>query len=721
MAKQPKKGSAPENPSRRPPVDPAERAPRQLVVMADPAARLRAGRELASEAGADTGSLARLLQFEGAEMAPLFGPSEERLRRDAASFAAARGAEVPDLSVYYRVEAPDDRLDALAERLLAQPTLVAAYVKPPAEPAQRRLNDMAPAAAEAPATTADFTSRQGYLDAAPGGIDARFAWTKPGGGGAGVRIIDIEGAWRFSHEDLVESQGGVIGGVPPNHRGWRNHGTAVLGEFSGDRNGFGVAGICPDANVRAISIFGVGSSTSVAVRQAADALSPGDIILIEVHLAGPRFNFEPRNDQLGYIAVEWWPDDFDAIRYATSRGVIVVEAAGNGAENLDDFIYGIRPAGFPPDWRNPFNRANRDSGAIMVGAGAPPPGTHGRDNGPDRSRLDFSNYGALVDVQGWGLEVTTCGYGDLQGGRNEDLWYTDQFGGTSSASPIVVGALACVQGALRGANKPLLTPATARDLLRTSGSPQQDAPSRPASQRIGNRPNLQETISRLVPPLLTSVPLHRYWNPTIGDHLYTTNFNELGTGRAGYRYERIQCYVMPKKGAGTVPLRRYWNPQTTDHFYTTRFGELGTGRAGYILEGVQCHVYNTPQADRVPLHRYYRKAIGNHFYTTDFTELGTGRFGYKYEGIQCYVFAQQIAVPASVGFEETEEQGLAAEGFSLAGEMAGLQAEDPELSSELPETFAAAWSDGDQEDELSDTFEIERKEGPREVTITIKF
>ena len=48
-----------------------------------------------------------------------------------------------------------------------------------------------------------------------------------------------------------------------------------------------------------------------------------------------------------------------------------------------------------------------------------PPGTHGRNHGADRSRLDFSNYGALIDAQGWGREVTTCGYGDLQGGANE--------------------------------------------------------------------------------------------------------------------------------------------------------------------------------------------------------------------------------------------------------------------------------------------------------------
>ena len=55
-----------------------------------------------------------------------------------------------------------------------------------------------------------------------------------------------------------------------------------------------------------------------------------------MHRPGPRFNFATRADQRGYIAVEWWPDDFAAILNATNRGIIVVEAAGNGAENLDD-------------------------------------------------------------------------------------------------------------------------------------------------------------------------------------------------------------------------------------------------------------------------------------------------------------------------------------------------------------------------------------------------
>ena len=115
---------------------------------------------------------------------PLFGVGEERLQARASSLAAETGEHVPDLSVYYHVEAPEERIDKVAKRLLQVDGIEAAYVKPPSEPAQLKLNDMTPRA-ESPPATPDFTARQGYLDAAPGGIDARYAWTLAGGVQAG--------------------------------------------------------------------------------------------------------------------------------------------------------------------------------------------------------------------------------------------------------------------------------------------------------------------------------------------------------------------------------------------------------------------------------------------------------------------------------------------------------------------------------------------------------
>jgi hypothetical protein len=425
-------------------------------------------------------------------------------RRPSATLAASIDDDaVTALSRYFVVQGVLEGHEELAQRLREIDSVHGAYVKPPAalpialndsaapgDPVV--LNDMAPSAEDPPPASPDFSGRQGYLEAPPAGVGARWAHSQPGGRGKGVNVIDVEGSWRLTHEDLVGHLCGLLGGTPSDDLGWRNHGTAVLGIVGSAANRFGTLGIAPEAFIRTVSIFGASSSSAAAIRQAADALSAGDILLIELQRRGPLGSMF---GQGGYIAVEWWPDDFDAIAYAVSRGVIVVEAAGNGSQNLDDPTYDTPQTGFPSGWRNPLGGA-RDSGAVLVGAGAPPPGTHDMSWGPDRSRLDFSNYGSRVDVQAWGREVTTCGYGDLQGGVNqEDAWYTDKFSGTSSASPIVVGALACAQGILRAANAPL-TPATARRLLRETGSPQQGGPGADVSQNIGSRPDIAALVRR---------------------------------------------------------------------------------------------------------------------------------------------------------------------------------------------------------------------------------
>jgi len=455
---------------------------RQLIVIAKKNVSLdRLNEESIPSSDNRNDSLISMLASEKVQIQPLFNVEQIQ---PASSFSLEQDVDIPDFSKYYKVSAPDEKLEELVEKLRNSSEVEDAYIKPAPELARLAAE---PIPDVAPPASPDFSVRQGYLDAAPVGVDARHAWAFPGGKGNGVKIVDIEGAWKFSHEDLRQNQGGVIGGTPSSEIGWRNHGTAVIGEISGDENALGVTGISPNAKIHAVSIFGPEQTSSTAIVQAANALNSGDIILIELHAPGPRFNFQSRpEDQKGYIAIEWWPDDFDSIRYATAKGIIVVEAAGNGAEDLDDTIY-----------ENRFNRNNRDSGAILVGAGAPPPGTHGRNHGPDRSRLPFSNYGSIVDTQGWGREVTTTGYSDLQGGGNEDVWYTDQFSGTSSASPIIVGTVACLQGIVKARGQAALKPSRVRELLRNSGSPQQDEPTRPRTQRIGNRPDLKQLINML--------------------------------------------------------------------------------------------------------------------------------------------------------------------------------------------------------------------------------
>jgi len=437
-----------------------------ILVLSDP--DKRTFMEAAAPSAQDVRSIERVLAEQGAVMQPLFrgpaGPPKETLSR-------AGGP------VYYSVAADDDRLEELAELVRGRAEVEGAYVKPAAEPPN--LNSMTPSAMTPPIITPDFSPRQGYLEpSSAGGVDARHAWTWPGGTGEGVRIIDMEWGWTLDHESLP----GMRVVLGPNDSAYYHHGTAVVGVIAGSGDGFGIQGIAPGARMGVASFSS--TPTARAIDTAAAALSSGDILLLEIHRPGPGQDFAQRHDQLGYIPIEWWPDDFEAIRRAVQRGIIVVEAAGNGAQDLDDPVYQSPAPGFPPSWRNPLTVAGPDSGAVLVGAGAPPSSNHG----PARSRLPFSNFGSRVDVQGWGREVVTAGYGDLQGGHRT-RHYTDAFSGTSSASPIVVGVLACAQGVAL-ARRELLTPGSARDLVRTHVAPQPTT----STENIGGLPDLRQLI-----------------------------------------------------------------------------------------------------------------------------------------------------------------------------------------------------------------------------------
>jgi len=329
--------------------------------------------------------------------------------------------EVADLtsyfSLYLRRHAVD--LPALLARLNAIRAVEIAY--PVGD--QRRLSPPV----DIPPTTPDYSPQQGYGEAAPLGIDAVYASTFPGGDGAGVAVADIEIGWEWTHEDLETCVGGLVdvGTLYTDDYDFIDHGTAVLGQiFAGD-NGYGVTGLAPGASCYYAPDFTDEYWTDIprAMLAAMDQrLQPGDVILLEAQAFGPNYD-DTTPSQVGLVPVEWEPGDYDAIRTAVTNGYIVVEAGANGYEDLDDPVYNGR-----------FDITQYDSGAILVAAGTPP------TDPPGHVPEYYTNWGSRMDLHAWGSLVITTGYGDLfDGGGDIQQRYTSQFGGTSSASPIVAG------------------------------------------------------------------------------------------------------------------------------------------------------------------------------------------------------------------------------------------------------------------------------------------
>lgn len=434
--------------------------------------RARSGR-LVSMAKADLTNANRILtERAGLTTARLFSRPEISLDLDRAEAQAASGRELADLNNYYLVKLDNPGV-AAAEQLInelnALPEVEIAYAQPIPEPAVMSAAEVAarreheggasPVSAAPPfgglgPGTPDFESMQGYLGAAPTGVDAYAAWTYAGGRGETVKVIDVELGWNWTHEDMKTPffQGG--------EEAYSDHGIAVTGEFMGQDNGYGITGIANNVEAGCHSVWNVPPSDAFDI--AISQLDAGDIFIIELHCPGP---------DGPYIALEYWQACFDVISMGTARGVICLQAAGNGSADFDD-----------PRYEGRFDRSLRDSGSIIVGA----------TDGADLDPAYFTNHGERVDLAGWGWDVVTTGYGDLQGGP-QDEWYTSGFSGTSSATPIITGTVACMQGIWKAQSGgvPLDGQAIAQ-VLKATGTPTN------GPQLIGPRPNLALAVPALL-------------------------------------------------------------------------------------------------------------------------------------------------------------------------------------------------------------------------------
>jgi serine protease len=404
---------------------------------------------------------------------------------------------------------------------------------------------------------------QGYLDPAPDGIDAEYAWTVAGGDGQGVGFVDLERGWTFDHEDLTGASVSLISGVSKDFHG---HGTAVLGEVSAVDNSLGCVGTTPAlGSVRAVSQWRTNSTydTADAIVSAVAVMDFGDVLLLEAQTSQMGY---------GYLPVEVENATYEAIRLGTALGIVIVEAAGNGSEDLDAYTTPLGDA--------ILNRGSadfRDSGAILVGAGSAT-APHGR--------LGFSNYGSRIDCYGWGESINTTGDGWTGTGTTT---YTASFGGTSGASPIVSGAALSVQGMAEQSLGYRFSPRQLRSMLADPANGTQSAS--PASDGIGVMPDLRTiatTVLNTTPdvyirdfvgdtgdphsgsisaspdvvlrPAQVTDPQAEFGEGSAGENSATLGF-EAVAGQDNYVYVRLQN--RGGASAQNVTATVYWSPVAT--------------------------------------------------------------------------------------------------------------------------------------------------------------
>ncbi len=310
-----------------------------------------------------------------------------------------------------------------------------------------------------------YATLQFHLDPAPTGIDAKCAWNL-NARGQGIGFTDVEMGWIRSHEDLkAKTRSPLLTGK--NNPKWEDHGTQAVGLVVATDNDKGVVGIAPKVTtVRLASHWDGESGDNVgdAIATAAAKMSSGDVMLLETQTSGE-------------APIELAGDfEMDAICAATSKGIIVIEPAGNGGFDLD------------PDFTG-----RRDSGAIMVGAsvGDPPPagmGAHARGT---------SNYGARIHCFAPGAGLVTAGGNDLDaGGGKKTQSYTAAFRDTSGASAVVAGAAILAQSLTVIAQQPRLDAAGMRALLTRTGVQR-----RAQDGAIGVMPDLAKVASQLFGPV----------------------------------------------------------------------------------------------------------------------------------------------------------------------------------------------------------------------------
>ncbi len=252
-----------------------------------------------------------------------------------------------------------------------------------------------------------------------------------------VLIAVVDTGVEYTHDDLKN----VMWRNSQGHYGYnfadRNtnpmddngHGTHVAGLIGAQGNNkTGVRGVLPSgAQIMAVKVFsnkGNGSTADIinGIRWAAD----NGAQVINLSLAGPGSSYSMKS----------------ALRYAVSKGALVLAAAGNASVDLGKSFY--FPAGY----------GREISGMITVGS----------FDAEYKDRSSFSNYNPNY------VEISSPGSGGIYSTYIRN-WYLD-LQGTSMATPVAAGAAALAISYLKSKGKSI-SPASLENLLKDSSTKSQ--------------------------------------------------------------------------------------------------------------------------------------------------------------------------------------------------------------------------------------------------------
>ncbi|WP_299386284.1 S8/S53 family peptidase [uncultured Lacinutrix sp.] len=330
-----------------------------------------------------------------------------------------------------------------------------------------RTTPIAPPHDIAPITN-NLENTQDYIESDPG-HNIRYAWNN-GVNGAGINIRAIEYGVNLNHEELDHTNTSL----PPNttinasiiNTSYTEHGTSVAGIIIANKGTYGISGLAHGANEYILYPEWTEEydyNRVLATSNAVANSTAGDLIIYEMQTYGQNDNF---------VLAEYEQAIWDLTKAATDAGIVIVAAAGNGSEDLDDPFY------------NNYH-ARGDSGAIIVGAGI------GNTNHAPSS---ISTYGSRVNIQSWGTGASTIGYYQWVStnyGDDFNQSYITNFNGTSSATAIIGGFTAVLQSYALAQTGNYSTSQELRTLMVNTGIPQG------SGNNIGPFPNMQAAMLSL--------------------------------------------------------------------------------------------------------------------------------------------------------------------------------------------------------------------------------